>query len=264
MCIICCSPAGIPQPTVDQLRAMFDNNSHGAGYMVARNGKVEISKGYMTFREFMHAIRYEHFTAADPVVYHFRISTQAGVTPAMTHPFPLSKHIEDTKLLECAADVGVAHNGIIQLTSDPRDLEYSDTAHFVAKYLAYMVRDRDDLMDHQLLGSIQRLIGWSRLAIMDKTGYIATVGDWITERSGLLFSNNSYSAKQPAWASPHSRQFRLQADDETQYDEGDYTCEGEGDELDEDEPDEEYTDEEIEEIYGMTRAEYDAAYRQFT
>lgn len=250
MCIICCSPAGIPQPTVDQLRAMFDSNPHGAGYMMARAGKVEISKGYMTFPEFLHAIRYEHFTAADPVVYHFRISTQAGVTPAMTHPFPLSKHIDDTKSLECAADAGVAHNGIIQLTSNPRDREYSDTAHFVSEYLAYMVRGQDDLRDQQLLSSVQSLIGWSRLAIMDKTGYIATVGNWISEKNGLLFSNDSYT-KQPTWTTPNLSQFHLSCDDETQFDEEDSEDEGEM----------EYTDEEIEEIYGMTRAEYDAAYR---
>lgn len=192
MCIICSSPSGIPQPTDLQIQAMFEANPHGAGYMVARGGKVQISKGYMDAQDFFHAVRYENFTADDPVVYHFRISTQAGVTPAMTHPFPLSKNIEDTRILDCSADVGVAHNGIIRLTSDPRDRKYSDTAHFVSEYLAYMIRDPSDLRDQKLLRSIQSLIGWSKLAIMDGSGYIATVGDWITESDGLLFSNHSY------------------------------------------------------------------------
>lgn len=40
---------------------------------------------FMDVDEYIEAIRAEHFTAKDPVVYHFRISTQAGVNPQMTH-----------------------------------------------------------------------------------------------------------------------------------------------------------------------------------
>jgi glutamate synthase domain-containing protein 1 len=130
MCIIAASPAGAPQPNMDTLRRMFINNPHGAGYMTARNGRVEISKGFMTWADFARAVRQEAFTAADPVVYHFRISTQAGVNPEMTHPFPLTSHIEQCKLWDVACPIGVAHNGIIRLTSNSRDKEYSDTAHY--------------------------------------------------------------------------------------------------------------------------------------
>jgi len=68
MCIICSSAASVRQPSEAQLRRMFEANPHGAGYMVARNGRVEISKGYMSWAPFIKAIRYEKFTAADPVV----------------------------------------------------------------------------------------------------------------------------------------------------------------------------------------------------
>ena len=97
---------------------MFRNNPHGAGFMVARNGKVEISKGYMNIENFVSAIRLQHFTAKDSVVYHFRISTQADVTPEMTHPFPLTNQLEYMKALDVSCDCGVAHNGIIYLTTD--------------------------------------------------------------------------------------------------------------------------------------------------
>ena len=65
MCIIAASPAGAPQPTMDTLRRMFINNPHGAGYMTARNGRVEISKGFMTWADFSRAVRQEAFTAAE-------------------------------------------------------------------------------------------------------------------------------------------------------------------------------------------------------
>ena len=90
MCIICVSKSGVRQPGEATIRAMFLNNPHGAGYMVARGGRVEIHKGFMRLDEYLRAIRAECFTPQDSVVYHFRISTQAGVNPEMTHPFPLS------------------------------------------------------------------------------------------------------------------------------------------------------------------------------
>ena len=79
MCIICVSKSGVRQPGEATIRSMFLNNPHGAGYMVARGGRVEIHKGFMRLDEYLRAIRAECFTPQDSVVYHFRISTQAGV-----------------------------------------------------------------------------------------------------------------------------------------------------------------------------------------
>ena len=190
MCIICVSPARTRQPSISQIKMMFQSNPHGAGYMYARDGRVHIHKGFMDIDSFLSAIKAEHFTAKDSVVYHFRISTQAGVNPEMTHPFPLSNRLPYMKALDVECQCGVAHNGIIRLTSDPTQHEYSDTALFITHYMARMVHGLDDLKDAQLLNRIERLAG-SKLAIMDDSGYIATIGHFINER-GLLFSNDSY------------------------------------------------------------------------
>ena len=190
MCIICVSKSGVRQPTERELYHMFLNNPHGAGYMVARRGLVSISKGYMDFDEFLNALGKEHFTERDSVVYHFRISTQAGVSPEMTHPFPLSNRPARLRKLDLRCRVGVAHNGVIPLTSDPSNERYSDTAIFITDYLSHIIRRRADLRDQRVLDSIFQ-IAQSRFAIMDGGGYIATVGKFIDER-GLLFSNASY------------------------------------------------------------------------
>ena len=190
MCIICVSPARTRQPSISQIKTMFMNNPHGAGYMFAREGRVHIHKGFMDIDSFLSAVKAEHFTAKDSVVYHFRISTQAGVNPEMTHPFPLSNRLPIMKALDVECPCGVAHNGIIRLTSDTSQREYSDTALFITRYMAQMVHGLDDLKDAQLLNRIERLAG-SKLAIMDGSGYIATIGQFINER-GLLFSNDSY------------------------------------------------------------------------
>lgn len=191
MCIICISKKGINQPSEETMRTMFSRNSHGAGYMVARNGRVEIHKGFMTFNEFLGAVQREHFTKDDAVVYHFRISTQGGVNPEMCHPFGLTSNIAETKALDLLANIGIAHNGIISLTTNAKDKEYSDTAHFIAEYLPFLIRDISDIKNPKILEIIYELAG-SKFAFMDGNGYIATAGDFIVEKDGLIFSNSTY------------------------------------------------------------------------
>ena len=191
MCIICVSKPGCEQPSVKTLRTMFLLNPHGAGYMVARGGKVFIHKGFMNIEEFLNAVRREQFTAADSVVYHFRISTQAGVNPEMTHPFPLSNQPRRMRALDMTCRCGVAHNGIIRLTSDPTNTRFSDTAVFITDYLTNIIRKPADLRNQERLDTIYRL-AQSKFAIMDGSGYTATVGEFINDR-GILYSNRSYT-----------------------------------------------------------------------
>ena len=187
MCVICASPAGVRQPSSYEIKQMFFRNPDGAGYMFARRGRVEIHKGFMYLNDFLRAVEAEHFTDKDSVVYHFRISTQAGVTPAMTQPFPLSNRRDLMKQLDLICSCGVAHNGIIRLTSDPDELEFSDTAIFITDYLSRYIRRASDLRRPQLLNMIGAVIQ-SKMVLLDKTGYIATIGNFKND-NGLLFSN---------------------------------------------------------------------------
>ena len=194
MCIICISPKGKPQPTKATMKEMFLNNPHGAGYMFLNgDGNVEIHKGFMTFDDFYRSVKSENFTNKDVVVYHFRIQTQGGINPYMTHPFPLTKDLEMTKKLDLACSVGIAHNGIISLTSDG-DKEYSDTAKFITKYLVKFITNPADLDDRQNLKAIETLCG-SKLAILDTTGNVTLIGQFITEKNGIIYSNKSYKPK---------------------------------------------------------------------
>ena len=190
MCIICVSKSGVRQPSEITLRAMFRRNPHGAGYMYARDGKVTIHKGFMNIEDFLAAVHAEQFTPQDSVVYHFRISTQAGVNAPMTHPFPLSNQPRMMRSLDLTCRCGVAHNGIIRLTTDPTNTQYSDTAIFITDYLAAMIRKPADLRNQALLDHIYTLAR-SKFAIMDASGYVATIGEFIDDH-GLLFSNDSY------------------------------------------------------------------------
>ncbi len=192
MCIIAVSKKGVKQPTLEHLRNMFERNPDGAGYMFARNGSVTIHKGFMDFVDFYRNVCSEGFTEADPVVYHFRISTQAGVNPEMTHPFPLTS---DRKLCEeldlFNVECGIAHNGIIRMTSDLKETRFSDTAIFITDYMTRLIRSREDLTDPSVIDMIDHLTN-SKWAIMDGlTGDVVTIGRF-ENAGGILFSNLSY------------------------------------------------------------------------
>ena len=194
MCIIASSKRGCRQPSKEEITNMFVNNPHGAGYMVARDGVVQIRKGFMTLREYLKAIEEEHFTEEDAVVYHCRISTQAGISPYMTHPFAWSRNLEDMEMLDCDSTAcGFAHNGIIRCTSDPSNKRYSDTAIFITKIMPSIVTGDADLRDPRVIDVIDTLTN-SKWAIMDTSGFIAHVGSF-NNKDGVLFSNYSYESK---------------------------------------------------------------------
>ena len=94
------------------------------------------------------------------------------------------------KKLDTTCRIGVAHNGIIRLTTDPNNHRYSDTALFITQYLRFLIKRREDLRDTRILDTIYQL-AQSKFAIMDGGGYVATVGQFLN-RDGLLFSNASY------------------------------------------------------------------------
>jgi len=192
MCVICVSKKGVRQPTENEIREMWTTNPHGAGYMFVNDGQVEIHKGFMNLKDFMRSIKAENFTDEDVVIYHFRISTQAGVTPEMTHPFPLSSDLADMKILDCLCSVGIVHNGIIRITST-KDKEYSDTALFIAEYLPALIRDTADITDKRVKRCIKGLID-SKMALLNGDGDVSIVGDFWANDDGVMFSNKHFMA----------------------------------------------------------------------
>lgn len=196
MCVICVSHKGIRQPNEQEIMNMWDSNPHGAGYMFARDGQVEIHKGFMNLKDFMRSVNSEEFTPDDVVIYHFRISTQAGVTPEMTHPFPLSRDLEDMEVLDCLCDVGIAHNGIIPITST-KDKRYSDTALFITNYLPALIRDTKDITDTCVKRCIRELAD-SKLALLNGDGDVSIIGDFYGIKDGLIFSNTSFQPRYDA------------------------------------------------------------------
>ena len=190
MCVIAVSPKGIRQPNESDLHSMWTTNPHGGGYMVARNGRVEIHKGFMTWDEFIRSVRSEKFTKNDSVVYHFRIATQGGINPEMSHPFPITDKDKYLKGLDIYCPVGIAHNGIIPLTTTVNETTLSDTALFIKKYLINLIRCPQDIHNYNIQKMIEEL-GKSKFALMDSDGNIVTIGKFYDD-NGIMLSNTNH------------------------------------------------------------------------
>ena len=198
MCIAVFKPAGQIAPTFDTLKRCFKSNPDGAGFMVAINDTVAIRKGFMTYKAFEKAYK-SFFLGLDDkdysVVYHFRITTQGGVQAKLTHPYPLTRSYAEMRQLESECEMGVAHNGIISLTSEYGVKDRNDTMTFISEYLVDIVHgnlywstkpEKTRLVRRLLSGGYP-----NKLAVLSKTGYCALIGNWIKD-GGVYYTNTSY------------------------------------------------------------------------
>ena len=186
---------GVKFPSKRTLKTCFKNNPHGAGFMVATGDKVVIHKGFMEFSDFWKALRSarEEYEDTSAYVMHFRISTQGGVRADGCHPFPLSGDMDELRKLDTECEIGIAHNGIISLTSTGygKSVDYSDTMKFITDYLSLIIKSRGYFKDDATVELIDRLCG-SKLAILDARGHCELIGRGWQMSDGVWYSNDSY------------------------------------------------------------------------
>lgn len=195
MCIIVYKPQTQPMPNKSILETCFEQNPDGAGYMYAFEGKVQIRKGFMTFDKFYKALSKSIALTGEgvPYVLHFRISTQGGNRKDCTHPYPLSSNMANLRLLQASTNIGIAHNGIISLTSNSfnKTITYNDTMLFITDYLSLIIENENYYKNGRIIELISRLCE-SKLAILDRNGHCELIGkDWIKD-NGIYYSNNTY------------------------------------------------------------------------
>lgn len=200
MCVIVYKPVGQNEPTISILEKCFKINPDGAGYMLPLNNKVVIRKGFMTFEEFKKdyydfIYKNEIDVVKTPIVYHFRITTQGGVKRELTHPYPICDTYEEMRKCVNTCDIALAHNGVISLTSQnwyyrKEQPTYNDTMTFIKDYASLLIANNLYFASHKnTCILLERLIGASRLAIMNKLGYVKLIGEFV-KRDGIFYSNN--------------------------------------------------------------------------
>lgn len=195
MCVVIVKTAEQKKPSKEFLKKAWDKNSDGAGIMYNKDNKVYIEKGFMTFDKFWK--RASKLEDNMSIVYHFRIATHGARDKKGTHPFPITKN--DTFLQQqfVKTNVGVAHNGIISLTSNyPKEknkYNLSDTQLFIRDYLTTLTQLPNWYNSEIVDNIIASLIGNSnKIAMLYKNGAIKLYGNFV-DVQGYKCSNNYFS-----------------------------------------------------------------------
>lgn len=193
MCIIAIKYKNKKMFNQTTLENIFYSNPDGAGIMYPKNGKVQIEKGFMKYKEFKKAIQdleNKIDTFKVPVIIHARITTHGMTNKENCHPFIVSEDIEDLKRTKAQTDLAVVHNGVINLK--PTSKFYSDTMQYIMEVLAPIKNDYADFLTSDAIKkTIEMSIGSSKLAFMDGEGNITTIGKFIND-GGYSYSNSSY------------------------------------------------------------------------
>ena len=196
MCIIVIKPAGVKMPATTTIENCWYNNNDGAGLMYAAGGSVHIQKGYMALKDFKNALKQLEKSidvTSVPMVLHFRITTHGETAPGNTHPFPVTEKLPLLQMIKFKAPLAVAHNGIIDIKPSKKDI--SDTMEYIVSQLAPLYQLKKDFYRQDAGKKLVYNFIKSKMVFLDGTGRIETVGDFITDNDGILYSNSSYKAR---------------------------------------------------------------------
>jgi len=194
MCIIIVKPVGVALPPTEHVSEAFQRNPDGFGLAYWNKGmhKVRLTKGAMTARAARIMISDVPEPQGKVIVMHFRNATEGRVTPANCHPFPLTNNKKLLKATDLAADLVLAHNGIILNMDTAADTtpkmqrEISDTARFIKEYLSGLGKTLLKIPTQRLL----RRAADSRYAILAPSA-LHLVGEF-KQDGGCYYSNETY------------------------------------------------------------------------
>lgn len=164
MCVIIVKPAGVKMPDNDTLKAAYQANSHGCGFI----SPSAFYKG-MSFDSFKRHLK--QVSDDEPCIIHFRLATHGSIRRANCHPFN-------------RGDVWFAHNGILNIMAQG-DMTDSETAF---QNIIYPAIEKYGYGSIQMDMAVKRVIGWSKFAFL-KGESLKLYGDFIRYEDGCYYSN---------------------------------------------------------------------------
>ena len=180
MCVIIYKPskATITKKT---LSGCWQDNPDSGGFMFADNDKLNVIKGFLSFRKFYK--RYRECERKYPdsnFVIHFRIATHGKIDYANSHPFYVGKN------------VGFAHNGVLGCMTDllPTSGNKSDTNLFCENVLKKLPSGFLKKQEYQILLESLAKQEYSKFVFMTNKGtchiFNEDAGTW---KNGCWFSS---------------------------------------------------------------------------
>ncbi len=163
-------------PTDRELRNAHYRNPHGCGFV----SKSHHYKGmnFETFLKYLHNV-----LVNEACIIHFRLATHGSRCKANCHPFN-------------RGNIWFAHNGILSITPEG-DMTDSETAF---QNIIYPAIQKYGFSSGYVTRVINRIIGYSKFAMMDEKGNVRTFGQFINY-DGRMYSNlhhiDTYSYNRP-------------------------------------------------------------------
>lgn len=163
MCVIIYKPAGVSLPSYNILKAAYNHNSDGCGFVSTKRSYKSLD-----FEKFLDNL--ELVNDEEECIIHFRWATHGSVKRANCHPF-------------CKNSVFFAHNGILSIEpyKDMTDSETAFRAHI------YPIIHRFGYDSKQVDEAVSEIIGGSRFALMHK-GKVKLYGSF-KKLGGCYYSN---------------------------------------------------------------------------
>lgn len=198
MCIAIYKKVGQPVQKKKMYKRCFTKNSDGAGFAWWNEDKNVwvVKKGLMTFKAFWKTFNRDNnrlnFKEKQLLV-HFRVGTSGNRKgPDCTHPFPVTKELDEMRVLNFECENLVAHNGVI----GPGWGTASDTMIGVRDYIDLLWGLRDDS---------RALALWKEHLKFDKCRWfiaegkdVELFGTWIESATfESKFSNDGYLPNPP-------------------------------------------------------------------
>ena len=179
MCIIAIKAPGVQFPSIETVETMCDNNPDGfaVAWHSTRDGQSRVyrTKSREQFiRKYKSILKRNDYH--DTALYlHARIATHGSLKQSNCHGFV------DTDTHLC-----FAHNGILSI---PNRDDLTDSETFFRDYFIPTFRHGGWSEAERL---IKDKIGYSKFVFMDGKGGIRHFGNYIKDRTGVLYSNHTY------------------------------------------------------------------------
>lgn len=154
----------------------WKSNPHGAGFMVAKDNRLILKKGFFSLEDFLNTYKeYE----SENLVAHFRWATHGKKDIDNCHPFMVND------------DLGFAHNGVIHGIHKTGS-DKSDTWHFNEEIMKPLVNEYPNAWRHKTLKFLlQEKIGKNnKLVFLSADGNVSIYNEKKGQKAyGCWFSN---------------------------------------------------------------------------
>jgi len=159
------------------LKACWDNNPNGGGFMYALDGKIVVVKELEKFDSFYSQFHNHRTKHNVDFILHFRIATHGLIDEKNAHP-----HQANFK-------TWFVHNGIISQKCDTKS-SLSDTVKF-AKLLSKL--ETDFMLNDSVLELVREYIDTDKIIFLNNQGKIRIVNKSLgVKKYGCWFSNSTY------------------------------------------------------------------------